>query len=577
MSTNTEMGRKICDFLKQNGKSTALIIAKDIGADKSTVNKHLYNLERANQVFKTDKLPPVWDLMEKKNEIKQTLKPQQKSQTTRDTSEDKHVEDLLRSGGLKAQKIASKLGQSTPTIKKQLYSMEKNEIKQTLKPQQKSQTTRDTSEEKHVEDLLRSGGLKKAHQIARELGQSRQTINKQLYSLEKEGKVKKCSKSSMWTLNEEWSDDSFSQESSSSCPSDHGLDSISGLQNFELIAKLGEGGFGCVYKVKHKYDEKIYAVKRVILTGTADSEVKTLARLDHPNIVRYITCWPDSDTSNQGRNQVSNTPGSSSDVVTFDRDGCEEREDEDEVDKDDEDDDDDDEDVTSGMESLSVTESASAAAESSGNNRTDGSNHTTYLFIQMEFCEGGTLTDWIKARNHMEKQRTTVEIHQIFYEIITGVEYIHANKLIHRDLKPDNILFGADDNVKIGDFGLVAAQTDQNGDLTERSNRGTRTYMSPEQKYKNNYDEKTDIFPLGLVWFEMIWKISTGSEREKLWTDLRDRRLPEGFSDCYQTENTYIMKMLSYSPEHRPDAKYIKEKLEKFFSLDQNLLSQKTV
>ncbi|KAF4106151.1 hypothetical protein G5714_013813 [Onychostoma macrolepis] len=465
MSADTEMERNICDFLKQNGKSKALIISNKFGLDKCTVKKHLYNLQRANQVFKSDELPPVWDLMEKKNEIKHTLKPQLKSQTTRDTSEDKHVEDLLRSGGLKAQKIASKLGQS------------------------------------------------------------KQSIQKQLYSLEKEGKVS--------------------------------AKRVSGLQNFKVIAKLGEGGYGCVYKVKHKYDDKIYAVKRVILTRKADSEVKTLARLDHPNIVRYITCWPDSDnwTSNQGRNQVSNT---SSDVVTFERDSCEE--------------DDDDEDGTSGMQSLSVTESAS------GNNRTDGSNHsTTYLFIQMEFCEGGTLTDWIKARDFMEKPRTIVEIHQIFYEIITGVEYIHANKLIHRDLKPDNILFGADGKVKIGDFGLVAAQTDQNGDPIERSNRGTTSYMSPEQKNKRNYDEKTDIFPLGLVWFEMLWKISTGSEKVKLWPDLRDKRFPEGFSDGYQTESKFIMKMLSYSPEHRPHAKDLKEKLEKFFSLDQNLLSQKTV
>uniref|UniRef100_A0A8C2GWA2 Protein kinase containing Z-DNA binding domains n=1 Tax=Cyprinus carpio TaxID=7962 RepID=A0A8C2GWA2_CYPCA len=497
MSADSEMEREICDLLRRDGKSKALIISNKLGLDKRTVQNHLYSLERSNQVFKTDEQPRVWDLIENKSEIK--LKPEQKSQKTRDTSVEKDVEDLL----------------------------------------------------------MRSGGLK-AHQIATNLGQSRQSINKQLYSMEEKGKVRRDSKSKMWTLNEEWSDDSFSQES------DHGL--VSGLSHsFDVIAKLGEGGFGCVYKVKHKYDGKIYAVKSVILTRKADSEVKALARLDHPNIVRYITCWPSSDnwTSNQERNQVSNT---SSDVVTFDRDGCEER------DEDDEDDEDDN--VTLGMESLSVTESASAAAEASGNNRTDS---RTYLFIQMEFCEGGTLTDWIKARNQMEKQRSIVEIHKIFYEIITGVEYIHAEKLIHRDLKPDNILFGADGKVKIGDFGLVAAQTDQNGDPIERSNRGTPTYMSPEQKSKKNYDEKTDIFPLGLVWFEMLWKISTGSERVKLWPDLRDHRFPEGFSDSYQTESKFITKMLSYSPEHRPHAKDIKEKLEKFFSLDQNLLSQKTV
>uniref|UniRef100_A0A8C1AIW4 Protein kinase containing Z-DNA binding domains n=1 Tax=Cyprinus carpio carpio TaxID=630221 RepID=A0A8C1AIW4_CYPCA len=441
MSADTETEKRICDVLRLKGKSTALIIAKEIGLDKRIVNKHLYILQKSNQVFKTDEQPPVWDLLEKKKEIKHTLKPEQKPQTTRDTSE----------------------------------------------------------EEKHVEDLLRSGGLK-AHQIATDLGQSRQTTNKQLYSMMEKGRVQKCSISNMWSLNEEWSEGSFSQESDS-CLQDGKPGSHSEL--FEMITELGDGGYGCVYKVKHKIDGKIYALKKVILTRKADSEVKALAQLEHPNIVRYITSWhgPNIWTSNQQRNQVSNS--------------------------------------------------------------------RTYLFIQMEFCEGGTLTDWIQARNQMEKQRTTAEIHKIFDEIITGVEYIHAKKLIHRDLKPDNILFGADGKVKIGDFGLVAAQTDQKGEPLERSNIGTRSYMSPEQKNKKNYDEKTDIFPLGLVWFEMIWEIYTASEREKLWPDLRNQRFPEGFRDVYSTECTFIKKMLSYSPEHRPHAKDMKENLSKFFSLGQ--------
>lgn len=155
MSADTEMERKICDFLRRNGKCIALVIVKEIGPDKRTVNKHLYNLERSNQVFKTDEQPPVWDLMEKKTEIKLTLKPQQKSPMTRDTSEEKDVEDLLRSGALKA------------------------------------------------------------HQIARDLGQSRQTINKQLYNMK--GTVKRCSISAVWSLTEENSHDSFRQERFVSC------------------------------------------------------------------------------------------------------------------------------------------------------------------------------------------------------------------------------------------------------------------------------------------------------------------------------------------------------------------------
>ncbi|XP_050981699.1 eukaryotic translation initiation factor 2-alpha kinase 3-like [Labeo rohita] len=450
MSADTEVERKISDFLRRNGKSKALVIAKEFRIDKHTANKHLYNLERSNKAFKTDEQPPIWDLVENMNELKLTPEPKQKSQTTTETSGEKDVEELL----------------------------------------------------------MRSGGLKASH-IARDLGQPTQIINKQLYSMEKKGKAKKCSQSQVWSLNEEWSDESLSQESDSRLQ-DCKLSSHSEL--FEMITELGDGGYGCVYEVKHKLDGKTFALKKVDLTGKADSEVKALAQLEHPNIVRYITSWPGPDiwTSNQQRNQVS--------------------------------------------------------------------NNRKYLFIQMEFCEGGTLTDWIRARNDLRKQRIIGEIHKIFYDIITGVEFIHANKLIHRDLKPDNILFRADGKVKIGDFGLVAAQTDQSGNPIERSKRrGTPPYMSPEQENKKNYDEKTDIFPLGLIWFEMLWKISTGMERVKLWPDLRNQSFPEGFSDRYSAESTFIMKMLSYSPEDRPYAKDIKGDLQTFFSPEQDLLSQKTI
>lgn len=53
----------------------------------------------------------------------------------------------------------------------------------------------------------------------------------------------------------------------------------------------------------------------------------------------------------------------------------------------------------------------------------------------MEYCEGGTLTTWIREKNINKKQRNTTEIHQIFHEIVSGVEYVHSRDLIHRDLK----------------------------------------------------------------------------------------------------------------------------------------------
>ncbi|KAM9466936.1 protein kinase containing Z-DNA binding domains [Clarias gariepinus] len=466
------------------------------GEIKEGVNKHLYNLERSKKVFKTDGQPPVWNLLENK------------SQKTDEEEEEEEEHE-----GAAA-----------------------------------SQTKESAREEERVMKSLKSGGLK-ASQVARDLGQQTKSTKKLLYSMMEKGKVQKDKETNEWTLN----------KGEKTKESLHSLASLSGLsESFDLMKELGSGGFGEVYKVKHKFDGKIYAVKRVVLTEEADSEVKALARLEHPNIVRYITCWPDSENWTDNGNQLPNTSGSLSDIVTFERSGPEKRDDdadEDDADEDDADEDDKDLEI-SGISSLSLNGS--------------------YLFIQMEFCEGGTLTSWIEDRNFMRKQRNTVETNKIFYEIIRGVEYIHSEKLIHRDLKPDNILFTANGKVKIGDFGLVAVQENHSmGAIYRTEGKGTPSYMSPEQDSKR-YNEKTDIFPLGLIWFEMLWKLSTYTERKKLWQDLRDQKFPEGFCDTYRTENKFIKRMLSFTPEDRPSAKQIKLKMKEFLFLDQNQLSQRT-
>uniref|UniRef100_A0A8C6T2F2 Uncharacterized protein n=1 Tax=Neogobius melanostomus TaxID=47308 RepID=A0A8C6T2F2_9GOBI len=165
------------------------------------------------------------------------------------------------------------------------------------------------------------------------------------------------------------------------------------------------------------------------------------------------------------------------------------------------------------------------------------------LFIQMELCDGGTLRSWI-----YEKNKESMGI---------GVVYIHSKKLIHRDLKPENIFFGQDGNVRIGDFGLVTQDHDEIVERTE--DRGTPNYMAPEQ-VGVNYDRKVDVFALGLIFFELFWKIATAQERYLIWPDVRSQKLPEEFTGL----SHIIKNMLNENPKARPEASTLTTELEKW-------------
>ncbi len=120
------------------------------------------------------------------------------------------------------------------------------------------------------------------------------------------------------------------------------------------------------------------------------------------------------------------------------------------------------------------------------------------MFISMAYCEGKTLKEKIKRGPLNLEEATSIAI-----QIAQGLSKAHEQGIVHRDIKPGNIIITKDGVVKIVDFGLakLAGQT-----LLTRTGTimGTVAYMSPEQAHGKDVDYQTDIWALGIVLYEML-------------------------------------------------------------------------
>ncbi len=132
------------------------------------------------------------------------------------------------------------------------------------------------------------------------------------------------------------------------------------------------------------------------------------------------------------------------------------------------------------------------------------------LYIVMEYIDGETLGDKIKAEEVCFEDKTTPlqlmqinDIIAVILEVCKGLEKAHKAGIVHRDIKLENILIGKDGRVKILDFGLAKLKGVSR--LTEESvAMGTAFYMSPEQLRGEEFDHRTDIWSLGVVMYAML-------------------------------------------------------------------------
>ena len=217
--------------------------------------------------------------------------------------------------------------------------------------------------------------------------------------------------------------------------------------DFEIIQLLGEGGFGKVYKVISKFNNKVYAMKKldlgkILLEQGEDglrltkNETKFLEKLHHHHIMRFYKSFQEGN----------------------------------------------------------------------------------FLYIIVEYARNGDLEDFIEAHKKFNKHIPEEEIWNLFIQSMEALEYIHSKEVIHRDIKPRNILIDNNMVIKIGDFGTSAIKRENkylqgtflflNKD-DETMQFGGTIINSPgytaREVFSRDYGPKADVYSMGVTFYEICY------------------------------------------------------------------------
>ena len=128
--------------------------------------------------------------------------------------------------------------------------------------------------------------------------------------------------------------------------------------------------------------------------------------------------------------------------------------------------------------------------------------HNNSLNIITEFCTSGDLCDYIQMYIQHKKKMSEKLIWKLFIQICLGLHYLHNHKILHRDIKTKNIFLNEDFSVKIGDLGI--AKILENTTSYAHTFIGTPYYLSPELCKDLPYNDKSDVWSLGCVLYEMV-------------------------------------------------------------------------
>ncbi|CAD6903567.1 unnamed protein product, partial [Tilletia controversa] len=367
--------------------------------------------------------------------------------------------------------------------------------------------------------------------------------------------------------------------------------------DFEEVKFLGKGAYGSVVKAKNRLDGNMYAIKRIKLSSSPENDERTLreitalSRLSHVHIVRYVTCWIESElphasaataalsemtgsqiTQSQSLHDASELNFGFNDDdflsrghdafsasypdIQFRRDsGSEDESDSEDSDSECSTESGRSEEVGSKVQSMSLSETQPPPIPSP----------TRWLHIQMELVDSGTLKEAIDKGLEIE------DAWRFFRQLLEALAHINSLGIVHRDIKPANIMVTPSGDVKLGDFGLATTspqQFDQNEGATDIMDStdltsdivGTNLYIAPEilRGLGRRRGDKVDMYSLGIVFFEMLASqrvYTTGMERVAVLKDLRLEQIKFPASwpgDELAVQTTILRSLLNHNEDQRP-------------------------
>ena len=169
----------------------------------------------------------------------------------------------------------------------------------------------------------------------------------------------------------------------------------------------------------------------------------------------------------------------------------------------------------------------------------------------MPYLEGGSLADRIQKHRFVEPSRAAA----VAVQVACALDYAHRHGVVHRDVKPDNVLFDEDGNAVLTDFGIATARF--HGRLTASGRAmGTPHYMSPEQAMGKLVDGRSDIYAVGILLYEALvgfppfdgadsFSVSYKQVHEAAVAPVEvSSRVPQALSDI-------VMRCLAKSPAER--------------------------